>query len=50
MQKKIWEIELMADFIRHEFVFQGELTDAILKIEKTYRNVQSLHIKFIQAL
>ena len=50
MQKKIWKIELMADFIRHEFVFQGELTDAISKIDKNYGNVQSLHIKFIQAL
>lgn len=50
MQKKIWKINLMADFIRHEFVFQGELTDAILKIEKTYRNVQSLYIELIQVL
>lgn len=50
MEKKIWKINLTADFICHEFVFTGALTDAICHIDKVYGHVQSLQAELIQVL
>lgn len=50
MEKKIWKIRLTHDFIYHEFVFTGTLTDAIHHIDKVYGHVQSLQAELIQAL